>query len=279
MVQSLRGYRNWNMCGTTSRNVIALFFVPITTSLYQCFCSHLEYHLAGSSTVCRWSALSSSVALFVQLHKAEIKASQVPTYLSWPPADSASALSPPSSHPTDCGHQYLPRCAPNQVTQQFSLTPRLSLITQNFDAFSHPVARTNLLLGGILEEPKRPDIIFSKKSRPTSAPLSCNLKVREAFLVTNAEDQMGSREGRSSYLVTFPQPQPGVSSKFISILLGTRSPTVPSRWRSLPTFCASLDAVAASRIMLSSTRTDLWMRGSRKKRPDGATWGSGGGTT
>lgn len=37
-----------------------------------------------------------------------------------------------------------------------------------------------------------------------------------------------------------PQPQPVVSSTFISILLWTRYRTVPSRWRSLTTSCASL---------------------------------------
>ncbi|KAF8340923.1 Endonuclease/exonuclease/phosphatase [Amanita rubescens] len=83
------------------------------------------------------------------------------------------------------------RCAPNQVTQQLALTSRLSLITQNFDAFSsRPVARANLLLGGILEESKRPDIIFLQEvTSDVRTSILGNPKVREAFLVTDAEDQ------------------------------------------------------------------------------------------
>ncbi|KAG2348005.1 hypothetical protein BDR05DRAFT_973860 [Suillus weaverae] len=83
------------------------------------------------------------------------------------------------------------RCAPNQVTQQLALTSRFSLITQNFDAFSsRPVARANLLLGGILEESKRPDIIFLQEvTSDVRTSILGNPKVREAFLVTDAEDQ------------------------------------------------------------------------------------------
>ncbi|KAG2034107.1 hypothetical protein BDR03DRAFT_870796, partial [Suillus americanus] len=83
------------------------------------------------------------------------------------------------------------RCAANQVTQQLALTSRLSLITQNFDAFSsRPVTRANLLLGGILEESKRPDIIFLQEvTSNVRTSILGNPKVREAFLVTDAEDQ------------------------------------------------------------------------------------------
>ncbi|KAG1778426.1 Endonuclease/exonuclease/phosphatase [Suillus placidus] len=83
------------------------------------------------------------------------------------------------------------RCAPNQVTRQLALTSRFSLITQNFDAFSsRPVARANLLLGGILEESKRPDIIFLQEvTSDVRTSILGNPKVREAFLVTDAEDQ------------------------------------------------------------------------------------------
>jgi len=81
------------------------------------------------------------------------------------------------------------RCAPNQVTQQLSLTSRFSLITQNFDAFSpRPVARANLLLGDILE--KHPDIIFLQEvTSDVRTSILGNPKVRESFLVTDAEDQ------------------------------------------------------------------------------------------
>ena len=83
------------------------------------------------------------------------------------------------------------RCAPNQVTQQLALTSRFSLITQNFDAFSlRPVARANLLLSSILEESKRPDIIFLQEvTSDVRTSILGNPKVREAFLVTDAEDQ------------------------------------------------------------------------------------------
>ncbi|KAG1809203.1 uncharacterized protein BJ212DRAFT_1381170 [Suillus subaureus] len=79
----------------------------------------------------------------------------------------------------------------NQVTQQLALTSRFSLITQNLDAFSsRPVARANLLLGGILEESKRPDIIFLQEvTSDVRTSILGNPKVREAFLVTDAEDQ------------------------------------------------------------------------------------------
>ena len=83
------------------------------------------------------------------------------------------------------------RCAPNQATRQPALTSHFSLITQNLDAFSpRPVARANLLLGGILEESKRPDIIFLQEvTSDVRTSILGNPKVREAFLVTDAEDR------------------------------------------------------------------------------------------
>ncbi|KAF8329593.1 hypothetical protein F5887DRAFT_971729 [Amanita rubescens] len=64
------------------------------------------------------------------------------------------------------------RCAPNQVT--------------NLDAFSsRPVARANLLLSSILEESKRPDIIFLQEvTSDVRTSILGNPKVRETFLVT-----------------------------------------------------------------------------------------------
>jgi tyrosyl-DNA phosphodiesterase 2 len=59
--------------------------------------------------------------------------------------------------------------------------------------------------------------------------------------------KLPSKYGRCALSVDIiphpPHLPPVVSSTFISILLETRSLTVPSRWRSLPTSCASLDAV------------------------------------
>ncbi|KAF9449064.1 hypothetical protein P691DRAFT_813164 [Macrolepiota fuliginosa MF-IS2] len=85
------------------------------------------------------------------------------------------------------------RCTPSQVTQQHA--PRVpscfSLTTQNLDAFSsRPVARAKLLLNGILEESKRPDIIFLQEvTSDVRTSILGNPKVREAFLVTDAEDK------------------------------------------------------------------------------------------
>ena len=82
------------------------------------------------------------------------------------------------------------RCAPNQATQHPALTSHFSLITQNLDAFSpRPIARANLLLGGILKESKRPDIIFLQVTSGVRTSILGNPKVREAFLVTDAEDR------------------------------------------------------------------------------------------
>ena len=83
------------------------------------------------------------------------------------------------------------RCAPNQVTQHPALTSHFSLITQNLDAFSpRPIARANLLLGGILKKSKRPDIIFLQEvTSGVRTSILGNPKVREAFLVTDAEDR------------------------------------------------------------------------------------------
>ncbi|KAF8216860.1 hypothetical protein K438DRAFT_1953751 [Mycena galopus ATCC 62051] len=61
----------------------------------------------------------------------------------------------------------------------------------NIDAFpSRPVARAKLILGAMLKEAKRPDIFFPQEvtSDVRSSVLE-NPKVREAFLVTGAEDQ------------------------------------------------------------------------------------------
>ncbi|KAI0281953.1 Endonuclease/exonuclease/phosphatase [Russula aff. rugulosa BPL654] len=70
------------------------------------------------------------------------------------------------------------RCAPNQVTQQPALTSHFSLITQNLDAFSSR------------PESKRPDIIFLQEvTSDVRTSILGNPKVREAFLVTDAEDQ------------------------------------------------------------------------------------------
>ncbi|ETW84996.1 hypothetical protein HETIRDRAFT_309128, partial [Heterobasidion irregulare TC 32-1] len=83
------------------------------------------------------------------------------------------------------------RHAPSQAIQQFALTSRFSLITQNIDAFSScPVARAKLLLGSILEGSRYPDIIFLQEVMfDVHTFILGNPKVCEAFLVTDAEDQ------------------------------------------------------------------------------------------
>lgn len=83
------------------------------------------------------------------------------------------------------------RCAPSQVTQRLAQPSRFSLITQNSDAFSsRPIARAKLLLHSILEESKRPDIIFLQEvTSDVHTAILANPKVREAFLVTDAQDK------------------------------------------------------------------------------------------
>ena len=77
------------------------------------------------------------------------------------------------------------------MSQQLALASDFSLTTWNFDAFSpRPVARAKLILGGILEEAKRPDIVFLQEvTSDVRSSILDNSKVREAFLVTDAEDQ------------------------------------------------------------------------------------------
>ncbi|KAG1769114.1 hypothetical protein EV702DRAFT_1142365, partial [Suillus placidus] len=222
-------------------------------------------------------------------------------------------------------------CAPNQVTQQLALTSRFSLITQNFDAFSsRPVARANLLLGGILEESKRPDIIFLQEvTSDVRTSILGNPKVREAFLVTDAEDQtsfegvpfanmtllsskrfafdlelqkedgvergekfmlgpvsrvkLPSKYGRCALSVDIiPPSTPTTTCRLVNVHLDSLGDTLPYCTEQMEILANLLrepgcgggliagDFNAISpRIMLSSTRTDWWMR------LDGATWGVG----
>ena len=77
------------------------------------------------------------------------------------------------------------------MTQPRAFTARLSLITQNLDAFSsRPISRAKLLLGDILEVSNRPDILFLQEvTSDVCITILGNPQVREAFLVTDAEDQ------------------------------------------------------------------------------------------
>ena len=88
------------------------------------------------------------------------------------------------------------RCAPSQVKEQHALKSSVSLITQNLNAFSsRPIARAKQLLCGILKESKGPDIIFLQEVTPdVRASILGNPKVREAFLVSDAEDQTSFEE-------------------------------------------------------------------------------------
>ncbi|KAJ2926552.1 hypothetical protein H1R20_g10546, partial [Candolleomyces eurysporus] len=109
-----------------------------------------------------------------------------PTYHSWPPADCVSVLSPRSTHPIDSGHQYL-----REPSDTAACSSDLSLITWNIDACSsRRIIRTKLILGSILEQPKRPDIVFLQEvTSDVRSSILDNAKVREAFLVTDAEDR------------------------------------------------------------------------------------------
>ena len=83
------------------------------------------------------------------------------------------------------------RCAPSQVTQRLAQPSRFSLITQNLDAFSsRPIARAKLLLDGILKKSKYSGVIFLQEvTSDVHTAIRANPKVREAFLVTDAQDQ------------------------------------------------------------------------------------------
>ncbi|KAI0344250.1 hypothetical protein BDW22DRAFT_1483351 [Trametopsis cervina] len=84
------------------------------------------------------------------------------------------------------------RCVPSQLAQQLARSSYFSLVTQNLDAFSsRPIARAKLLLHGILEEFQRPDVVFLQEvTSDVHTAILANPKVREAFLVTDAQDQM-----------------------------------------------------------------------------------------
>ena len=75
--------------------------------------------------------------------------------------------------------------------QRLAQPSRLSLVTQNLDAFSsRPITRAKLLLDGILEGSKCPDVILLQEvTSDVHAAILANPKVREAFLVTDAQDQ------------------------------------------------------------------------------------------
>ena len=77
------------------------------------------------------------------------------------------------------------------MTKQLPFKSQVSLITQNLNALSsRPVARAKLLLDGLLEESKRPDIIFLQEvTSDVRNSILGNPKVRKAFLVTDVEDQ------------------------------------------------------------------------------------------
>ena len=68
--------------------------------------------------------------------------------------------------------------------------PLLSYNTEYRCLFSRPIARAKLLLGSILEGSRYPDIIFLQEvTSDVRTFILGNPKVREAFLVTDTEDQ------------------------------------------------------------------------------------------
>ncbi|KAH6886074.1 Endonuclease/exonuclease/phosphatase [Coprinopsis sp. MPI-PUGE-AT-0042] len=88
------------------------------------------------------------------------------------------------------------RRVPKEVTPPVAQSSRLSLVTQNLDAFSsRPVSRTKLLLQSIIDESECPDIVFLQEvTSDVRTSILDNPKVREAFLVTDAEDQTSFEE-------------------------------------------------------------------------------------
>jgi tyrosyl-DNA phosphodiesterase 2 len=69
---------------------------------------------------------------------------------------------------------------------------RFSLIAWNIEFLSsRPVSRANRILDHILEKSRAPEIIFLQKvTSVVRASLLGNPKVREAFLTTDADDDM-----------------------------------------------------------------------------------------
>ena len=89
-------------------------------------------------------------------------------------------------------HRWVPRSPPSFSPRSVDIsTPTLSLVSWNIDAFSpRPVARAKLILNHILEAPKFPDIIFLQEvTLGVRGSLLKDARVRNAFLVTDAEDQ------------------------------------------------------------------------------------------
>ncbi|KAL1736846.1 Endonuclease/exonuclease/phosphatase [Schizophyllum commune] len=84
-----------------------------------------------------------------------------------------------------------PALAATQVKELPIPPTRVSLVTQNVDAFSpRPIARAQLLLSDILEATHPPDILFLQEvTSDVHSAILANPKVREAFLVTDAEDR------------------------------------------------------------------------------------------
>ena len=80
-------------------------------------------------------------------------------------------------------------CPPSRVTQPPAGTSCLSLISQNLDAFSpRSVSRAQQLLGGILEQPKSPDIIcLQEVTSDVRAFILASSGVRKGFQVTSFE--------------------------------------------------------------------------------------------
>lgn len=92
---------------------------------------------------------------------------------------------------SDTQRQVTRTIRPEARSPDTNSTPGLSLVSWNIDAFSpRPVARAKLILSHILEAPEHPDVVFLQEVVPgVRDSLLSDCRVRDAFYVTDAEDQ------------------------------------------------------------------------------------------
>ena len=192
------------------------------------------------------------------------------------------------------------RNAQSQVTQ------RLSLISWNIDAFSsRPVSRAKLILSHILEGPKSPDILFLQEVTPdVRASLLDDVRVRAAFLVTDAEDQTSFEEVPFATMTLLSSARfasglesqkggDGIEGGEIFMLGCVSRVTLPSKYRrdtlyvdiiplrepgcSGGIIAGDFNAISPEDdgLVDKNELVDAWVALHGRADPDGATWGVG----
>ena len=175
-------------------NIRSLLVHQVEASCVFAVGVHLYYYYLGPSGV--WRNINQEIPnwKYVTIGQSVVTNVSVARFHPWPPADlPAYSLRLQPIQPTVGTSIFGIRTEPSD-TAVCSQIP-LSLITQNLDAFSRPVTRVKLLLDGIFKESQRPDIIFLQEvTSDVRISILGNPEVREAFLVTDVEDQTLSRE-------------------------------------------------------------------------------------